>query len=626
MLNFLNFKKLKKLKIFQPLQISFVHTWFTFHKLNKLVKQKANSNVLKGFQPIEGNFLYVPASCLPYHISGYTTRTHEILKAISKAIEEKSTKDTTKENKVLENVEKPTNYTNTNSFEASAPKLFVLTRTGYPWDRKDALSYPEDNKDYNVLDGIRYDHIRTPKNSKLTAIYAEEASLEIEKYIVKNSISCVHAASNHVNALPALIAAKRLGIPFQYEMRGLWELTRISRQPKFAKSHNFKLGLELEAFVAKHADRVFVISEQLSKYIQRNWGIPKGKINLLPNCADTDRIKPDFSSSNVSTVNPKGNEQSSNNKDKNKNNILNDSFLGITIDKDNKQELVTSNNYSSNSTSNSATNLSSHLASETIVIGYAGSLIVYEGLQTLLKAMNVLVFQKKMNVHLNVIGDGEYRKTLEELALSLNLSDQVTFFGRLSPIEAKNKQDECALICIPREPFDVCKVIPPIKLVEAMAKEKCVLVPNLPVFIDELSIPDACKSASTSDSSNSLNSFTAPDSTSINVSNVSAHLLSPEVLSNNDSGCIFFKSGNAEHLAEVLHYHLSRVDELKARGQKARKYAITYRQWKMFAPLIMPKYRSSKEQNIQNTNSNSLNRDTLNTHNHQGISKEEDLR
>lgn len=556
MLNFLNFKKLKKLKIFQPLQISFVHTWFTFHKLNKLVKQKANSNVLNGFQPIEGNFLYVPASCLPYHISGYTTRTHEILKAISKAIEEKSTKDTTKENKVLENVEKPTNYTNTNSFEASAPKLFVLTRTGYPWDRKDALSYPEDNKDYNVLDGIRYDHIRTPKNSKLTAIYAEEASLEIEKYIVKNSISCVHAASNHVNALPALIAAKRLGIPFQYEMRGLWELTRISRQPEFAKSHNFKLGLDLEAFVAKHADRVFVISEQLSKYIQRNWGIPKEKINLLPNCADTDRIKPDFSSSNVSTVNPEGNEQSSNNKDKNKNNILNDSFLGINIDKDNKQELVTSNNYSSNSTSNStsnsATNLSSHLASETIVIGYAGSLIVYEGLQTLLKAMNVLVFQKKMNVHLNVIGDGEYRKTLEELALSLNLSDHVTFFGRLSPIEAKNKQDECALICIPREPFDVCKVIPPIKLVEAMAKGKCVVVPDLPVFKDELSYLE--------------NTQESP------------------------SGCIFFKSGDFNDLASVLEkiIFLSNTNELKKNGDRARQYVVDNRQWKYFATTICP--------------------------------------
>ena len=190
MIKIFNLKKLKNFKFLQPLQISFIHSWFTFHKLNKLMKQKTNRDVLRNFLPKEENFLYVPASCLPYHISGYTNRTHEILKALNNAIDESQ----------LANIE------NSNA------KLFVLTRTGYPWDRKDSLLYPDVDKDFNILDGIRYDHIKTPKNSKLTAMYAEEASLEFEKYIVKNNISCVHAASNHVNALPALIAAKRLGV------------------------------------------------------------------------------------------------------------------------------------------------------------------------------------------------------------------------------------------------------------------------------------------------------------------------------------------------------------------------------------------------------------------------------
>lgn len=531
MLNFLNFKKLKNLKIFRPLQISFVHTWFTFHKLNKLVKQKANSEMLKNFHPREENFLYVAASCLPYHISGYTNRTHEILKAISNAIEEQAQKQ------------------NQNSSNAKQ-KLFVLTRTGYPWDRKDALQLPEDGMDYNVLDGIRYDHIRTPKNSKLTALYAEEASLEFEKYIIKNNISCVHAASNHVNALPALIAAKRLGVPFQYEMRGLWELTRISRQPEFAKSHNFKLGLDLEAFVAKHADKVFVISEQLSLYIQKNWEIPKERINLLPNCADIDRIKPNL--------------------DTNKSDLY--SNANFSKDCDNlAQKTDLSNNTICNTANTSLTNSNDN--SKVIVIGYAGSLIVYEGLQTLLKAMNILVFKNKMNIHLNVIGDGEYRKTLEDLSQSLDLTQHVTFLGRLSPSKAKSKQDECALICIPREPFEVCKIIPPIKLVEAMAKEKCVVVPDLPVFVDELSIS----------SDNKDNKQLEQQEQNI------------DVLSNNDSGCIFFKSGNAENLAEVLSNHLSRIDELKERGIKARKYAIANRQWKMFAPSIMPITRKQED-------------------------------
>ena len=571
MIKIFNLKKLKNFKFLQLLQISFIHYWFTFYKLNKLVKQKTNRVVLGNFLPKEENFLYVPASCLPYHISGYTTRTHEILKALANAIGDISRTNIETTNS-YENVS-----SNTTNHKFLDGKIFVLTRTGYPWDRKDSLVYPDAGKDYNILDGIRYDHLKTPKNSKLTALYAEEASLEFEKYIVKNHISCVHAASNHVNALPALIAAKRLGISFQYEMRGLWELTRISRQPEFAKSHNFKLGLDLEAFVAKHADRVFVISNQLSLYIQKNWGIPKEKIFLLPNCADVDKLKPDTS------IEENSKEKSD-----------------LTIeDCDTESALLSKDLSSLSSDVNNEKNSENFInATSKIVIGYAGSLIVYEGLQTLLKAMDILVNRKNMNIHLNIIGDGEYRNTLEELARSLGLNNNVTFFGRLSPLEAKNKQDECSLICIPREPFEVCQIVPPIKLVEAMAKGKCVVVPDLPVFVDELSIVDNVTNNKALDS-NSLSISNSNFESSSKVG--SAKQLSLEELSNNDSGCIFFRSGNFENLAEVLANHLSNLDELVKRGIKAREYAIKNRQWKMFVPFIFPNFKN--QLNTLNENS-----------------------
>ena len=571
MIKIFNLKKLKNFKFLQLLQISFIHYWFTFYKLNKLVKQKTNRVVLGNFLPKEENFLYVPASCLPYHISGYTTRTHEILKALANATGDISRTNIETTNS-YENVS-----SNTTNHKFLDGKIFVLTRTGYPWDRKDSLVYPDAGKDYNILDGIRYDHLKTPKNSKLTALYAEEASLEFEKYIVKNHISCVHAASNHVNALPALIAAKRLGISFQYEMRGLWELTRISRQPEFAKSHNFKLGLDLEAFVAKHADRVFVISNQLSLYIQKNWGIPKEKIFLLPNCADVDKLKPDTS------IEENSKEKSD-----------------LTIeDCDTESALLSKDLSSLSSDVNNEKNSENFInATSKIVIGYAGSLIVYEGLQTLLKAMDILVNRKNMNIHLNIIGDGEYRNTLEELARSLGLNNNVTFFGRLSPLEAKNKQDECSLICIPREPFEVCQIVPPIKLVEAMAKGKCVVVPDLPVFVDELSIVDNVTNNKALDS-NSLSISNSNFESSSKVG--SAKQLSLEELSNNDSGCIFFRSGNFENLAEVLANHLSNLDELVKRGIKAREYAIKNRQWKMFVPFIFPNFKN--QLNTLNENS-----------------------
>lgn len=445
------------------MNISCLHSWYTIHELTRLLK-KAEKGTDKSYQGEPGNFLYVPASCLPFHISGYTTRTHEILKSLNAGFERD------------------------NASSEHKKKLFVLTRTGYPWDRRDALEYPEES-DFNILDGIKYEHLRKPDNNSLTVFYVKKAALALEKYIVENGISCVHAASNHVNALPALLAAKRLGIPFQYEMRGLWELTRISRDPKFAKSHNFRLGLDLEALVATHADRVFVISEQLSQYIQKNWGVKPSAIKLLPNCADVERIRP---AEKKATTEPADRKDSSD--------------------------------------------------ATPVTIVYAGSLIVYEGIQTLLKAISVLVYEEHLPVKLEILGDGEYRKTLEALSKELKLESYVSFLGRVSPEEAKRKQDDCSLVCIPREPFDVCKIIPPIKMVEAMAKEKCVIVPDLPVFKDELS--------------------------------------------EGDSGCLFFKSGDYRDLASVLKNNIYDSEGLREKGIRARQYVIAHRQWKQFTDEV----------------------------------------
>ena len=100
------------------MNISCLHSWYTIHELTRLLK-KAEKGTDKSYQGEPGNFLYVPASCLPFHISGYTTRTHEILKSLNAGFERDNASSDRKK------------------------KLFVLTRTGYPWDRRDALEYPE---------------------------------------------------------------------------------------------------------------------------------------------------------------------------------------------------------------------------------------------------------------------------------------------------------------------------------------------------------------------------------------------------------------------------------------------------------------------------------------------------
>lgn len=411
-----------------------LHSALTLRLLESLLR-KAERRF--AFTPVSGRILYVAASCLPYHVSGYTSRTQALLAALAKA----------------------------------GADVRAVTRTGYPWDRKDSLCLP--NSETTLVGDVCYEHARQPRNNRFTAVYAAQAAAVLERYARRERVAVIHAASNHVNALPALIAARRLRIPFQYEMRGLWELTRIARQPDFQKSHNFRLGLRLEGFVAAHADRVFVISDQLGCYVREHWHIPASRIRLLPNCVDAERF-------------PLSREEA-----------------------------------------------------QPLTIGYAGSLINYEGLDTLLHALH-RVRQGGLPARLEIAGHGEARVGLEALTTELGLDEAVHFHGRLSPEEARAHIARCALVCIPRKPFTVCEIVTPLKLAEALALGKPVVLPDLPVFRDE-----------------------AGDT------------------------AFFFRAGDAGHLAEVLAAALGDPARCAVMAAQGRERILSRRQWRHFIADVL---------------------------------------
>ena len=161
---------------------------------------RAQAKATLPYEPEPKSLLYVPASCLPYHISGYTTRTHAVLGSLQKA----------------------------------GVRLHVLTRPGYPWDRADRLQASVVVR--SERDGVVYSHCEAPSHHRPLLMYVLQAVVPIMAAAKQHRVAAIQAASNHVNALPALLAARRLGIPFFYEMRGLWELTRVSRMPEFEDS------------------------------------------------------------------------------------------------------------------------------------------------------------------------------------------------------------------------------------------------------------------------------------------------------------------------------------------------------------------------------------------------------
>ena len=82
--------------------------------------------------------------------------------------------------------------------------------------------------------------------------------------------SIIHCASNYSCGLAGTAAAKILGLPSIYEMRGLWHVTRTAKQPEYDESDHYRMieGLEIQA--AKNASHVFVITEGVKGVLLKN--------------------------------------------------------------------------------------------------------------------------------------------------------------------------------------------------------------------------------------------------------------------------------------------------------------------------------------------------------------------
>jgi glycosyltransferase involved in cell wall biosynthesis len=111
----------------------------------------------------------------------------------------------------------------------------------------------------------------------------------------------------------------------------------------------------------------------------------------------------------------------------------------------------------------------------------------------------------------------------------------------------REKLSRCALVCIPRKPFKVCEIVPPIKLVEALAMGKPVIIPDLPVFRDEMGPSPAGW---------------------------------------------FFRAGDVADLARVIAAALADRRVLLEYSALAREYAVTKRCWSNFAMNVLPAAQS----------------------------------
>lgn len=340
------------------------------------------------YEADENKILYMLHNSLPLHSGGYATRTHGLLRGI----------------------------------RAHGWDVQGVTRLGYPHDMPSLeLIGPVDP--VVEIDDVTYHRLSTTKTlqmKKPIQAYVSRYSKALEKFATKTKPSILHAASNHWNGLTAVTTARRLGIPSIYEVRGLWEVTRGSRDPDWMGGLGYQYTARMEADAASNASRVITITNALRDELVSR-GVDDEKITVVPNGVDVSRFIPRARNTELQ------------------------SKLGL----------------------NGKT-----------VIGYVGSLVDYEGLELLIDAAKILK-QERADVAVLIVGDGAVLSQLRERVDKENLADIVTFTGRVPHHEVEDYYSIIDICPFPRLPLPVCEMVSPLKPFEAMAMEKAVIASNV---------------------------------------------------------------------------------------------------------------------------------------------------
>ncbi len=360
----------------------------------------AVSSFVSDYDPIPNKVAYVLHNTLPYASGGYATRGHGLGEAI--------------QNKGFE--------------------VVMVARPGFPLDiKREMIESQVDTEQY--IDGLNYTFTLSPRRDKTSLQeFIELASEELTKKLMEIRPSIVVAASNHLTGLPALIAAKKLGIPFIYEVRGFWEITRISREPEFANTEFYKILCDLETIVADRAEHVFTLTTPMLEELEVR-GIAREKITLLPNSCNPDRFEPK----------------------------LRDYQLASTL------------------------NIPSHIP----VIGYIGTFVQYEGLDHLAEACGLLK-NRNIEFRLLIVGNentatndkGPITQSILDIAKLFDFEDWLIMPGRIPHEEVEAYYSLIDIAPFPRKPQPVTEMVSPMKPLEAAAMKKAIVVSSVRALTD----------------------------------------------------------------------------------------------------------------------------------------------
>lgn len=354
-------------------------------ELEQLLGQKIpNSNVI-GIAANAPRVLFYLTNSLPHTHSGYAYRSQSTLSALSQY----------------------------------GIQVCAVTRLGYPVTVGQIPKAPKE-----LVDGISYFRLLPWTYSGSVLKRSSAAVDQIVELALAQKSNILHTTTDYNNALIVAEAAKRLRVPWVYEVRGELERTWLSRQEESIRSNpeesEFYLRARHQEEASMHAANAVVALSEVSKLQLVDRGIDPNKIVVIPNAVEEQFIGKKFSKAAL------------------------------------REELRLPKGK---------------------IVGSVTSVVEYEGLDDLIRAA-----ANGYEGVILIVGDGVFLPDLKSLACSLGVQDRVIFAGRQPNKDIWKWYAVIDIFVVPRKDTLVCRTVTPIKPVMAQALGIPVVTSDLPAL------------------------------------------------------------------------------------------------------------------------------------------------
>jgi glycosyltransferase involved in cell wall biosynthesis len=247
----------------------------------------------------------------------------------------------------------------------------------------------------------------------------------LSTFLVKNNnVKFLWSASDHFNGFLSGQLGDQFKIKSIYELRGLWHYSRKYNELHTEGKYNEKAFLaydENEKKACAINDIVLCLNQNILHICYAHYGVNKSKLHLLENGID--------------------------------------SVLPRTI---------------------------TNIKKSTFTFGYIGSIVSYEGIE------NLITQFKKIDTHthdveLLIVGGGhtiDAVDTISRIKLLITDSQHIKYIGHVPHDMISEYYTRIDCICIPRVDCEVCNIVTPMKIFEALLYSKIVLASSVNPICD----------------------------------------------------------------------------------------------------------------------------------------------